>query len=35
MKACVLKRGMLKDGTKEHMHTQHEGMHMHPRDTAI
>ena len=32
---CMLKKGMLKRGTKEHMHTQHEGMHLHPRDTTI
>ena len=35
MKACILNKGMLKRGTKEHMHTQHEGMHLHPRDTTI
>ena len=34
MKACMLNKGMLKGGTKEHMHTQHEGMHLHPRDTT-
>ena len=35
MKASMLKKGVLKGGTKEHMHTQHEGMHLHPRDTTI
>ena len=29
------KQGYAKRGTKEHMHTQHEGMHLHPRDTTI
>ena len=39
MKACMLKgvssKGAQKGGTKEDMHTQHEGMHLHPRDTTI
>ena len=30
---CMLKRVCEKGGTKEHMHTQHEGMHLHPRYT--
>ena len=29
------KKGVLKGGTKEHMHTQHEGMHLQQRDTTI
>ena len=29
------KKGVLKGCTKEHMHTQHEGMHLHPRDTTF
>ena len=35
MKTYMLNNSVLKGGTKEDMHTQHEGMHLQPRDTTI